>query len=358
MATSGGAANIYGIVYQILRTAKWAVQMHLTAPAKSLRSASLVAEPRAGGDLQVKFADRRVVLQFKTRSGSRTWSLREVVDEVLPDLYGQVDLLDGVETRFEFVTNGRMGNWRAALEFFDQLGKGEPPKSPLRTLDDRTLTRFFGQGRCTRRELFRTICDSVRRRATAKNEPLLLTRRRVWHLLGRFRFVPTGDAAEAKESMRTMLRAYLDDDKAAELALSAVVDTLLEYSSEGNVTFTPAELLQAAGINPEVFAGEDRFREALRQVTRNDTRQLVRFRPDLSVRRPYAWRSSKRLLCFRGPAGCGKSWTLAGLASEAEGNSLSTFLRASGDPRRDLERAAKLVVEDLLGCGVMGSLDA
>jgi len=259
MTTTPGAYNIHGVVFQVIRTAQWSVRMTLTSPAKRLASARLTAEPRSGGDFQVRFAERRIVQQFKTRSGNRTWSLREVIDEVLPDLYRAVDLADASETRFEFVTDGRMGSWRIAAEFFDQLGKRPVPGSPLHVLDDETQLRFFGKGRCSRRDLFRTICDAVRKHASAKHEAVLLTRRKVWHLLSRFRFVQTPSAAEARISTQTMLRPYVADDKAAKTALSAVIDTLLEYSAAGDVTLRPASFYKPSESIPMPSPERNRY---------------------------------------------------------------------------------------------------
>jgi hypothetical protein len=355
MATTPGAYNIHGVVFQIIRTAQWSVRMTLTSPAKRLASARLTAEPRSGGDFQVRFADRRIVQQFKTRSGNRTWSLREVIDEVLPDLYRAVDLADASETRFEFVTDGRMGSWRIAAEFFDQLGKRPVPASPLHVLDDETQLRFFGKGRCSRRDLFRTICDAVRKHASAKHEAVLLTRRKVWHLLSRFRFVQTPSAAEARISTQTMLRPYVADDKAAKTALSAIIDTLLEYSAAGDVTFTPGELLQAVGIDPDAFTGTEPLREAVRQIVRREASTLVRFRPDLSVRSPTPLTHPWILACYRGPGGSGKSWMLAALASEVNG--LAIFLQSSGDPEQDIVGAARRILEEVLGNAPLQSMD-
>jgi hypothetical protein len=366
MVGSGGPGNIHGIIFQILRTAQWAVRLRLTTTPGNLRTARLIAEPQSGGDLQTRFpdlqfSDRRVVQQFKTRSGDRTWSLQEVVEEVLPDLYRAVDLAALPQTRFEFVTDGRMGNWRAAMEFFASLGRREPPASPLHAVDNVQSLRFFGRGKCTRRQLFRRICDVIRSHPTAKKDPLLLTRRKVWHLLGRFRFVRTPGPDHAERSLLVMLRPFVEDDDAVEVASNAIIVELLRLSRKGDAEFTSDQLLATAGIDPGRFAGSAPLQEAVRQLVRHQTQELVGFRSELSVRPACVWRGTKRLLCFRGDAGVGKSWALASLAQAEDAvnpSVLSAFTRATGDIVADIDRVVKQIHEDLLGSGTVTSLDA
>jgi hypothetical protein len=54
---------------------------------------TLILEPQGGGgDLQETSKAVRTVQQLKARSGGGTWSLREIVESVLPDLYLAIDL--------------------------------------------------------------------------------------------------------------------------------------------------------------------------------------------------------------------------------------------------------------------------
>lgn len=75
--------------------------------------------------------------QWKARSDGGTWSLAELIDEVLPDLYRAVDgsALDS-SVVYRFVTEGRRGRWDNAQAFFKTL-RGLPiPDQPLLDLDD------------------------------------------------------------------------------------------------------------------------------------------------------------------------------------------------------------------------------
>src|ERR1043165_5549779 len=114
---SGGSANLYGVLYQILQTLSWTLNFHLRSTDVEKTSITLILEPRFGGDLQIAFPTHRLVQQHKTRSGDRTWSLTDVVNDVLPDLYLSVEHTNSND-RFEFITDARMGRWRGALRFF------------------------------------------------------------------------------------------------------------------------------------------------------------------------------------------------------------------------------------------------
>jgi hypothetical protein len=352
VAPIGGAANIFGIVYQILRTAQWAVRLRLTASIASLTRVQLVAEPRSGGDLQIRFPNRRVVQQFKTRSGDRTWRLREVIDEVLPDLYRAVDIARHPSTRYEFITTGRMGAWRAAAEFFGSLRARAIPKNPLLALDASTLSRFFGSGMMTRRQLFADICDAVRRHEPAKREPMLVTRRKVWHLLSRFSMRSTPSVEATESALHTMLRPLVGNEEAVIVARDRILATLLRYSSRGDATFTTTELLEEAGIPTESFLSGEPFREAVRQQGAADAQTIMRYRADLSVRDAPMWTDDrKRILCLRGPSGVGKSWALAGIADSVNTSNggVAVLVRATDNPTNDVLVGAQRIVRNILG---------
>jgi hypothetical protein len=89
----GGPATVNGILYQILWSLLRALKMHVrecdrSSADNSVERAVLVLEPReGGGDVQERSGRRRVVEQLKAKSGGGTWSLTDLVKEVLPDLY-------------------------------------------------------------------------------------------------------------------------------------------------------------------------------------------------------------------------------------------------------------------------------
>src|SRR5690348_14374460 len=91
--TAGGSATVNGVLYQMLCSLLRAVKVYTQAPERSpqdgaFTQAVLILEPRqGGGDVQERRGRSRVVEQIKARPDGGAWSLREVVEEVLPDLY-------------------------------------------------------------------------------------------------------------------------------------------------------------------------------------------------------------------------------------------------------------------------------
>jgi hypothetical protein len=93
MPEAGGSAAIYGILYQILANLWRVSEIRLKAKlaGQEIQSALLILEPKwGGGDARYEGDGIRVVEQYKTRSGNRTWSLKDLIEDVLPNLF--VDL--------------------------------------------------------------------------------------------------------------------------------------------------------------------------------------------------------------------------------------------------------------------------
>lgn len=88
--SAGGPSTTWGILYQalwcLLRTLRLRVTSFSLGTDGQLAGAVLLLEPRAGGDLQELGTALRRVVQLKTRGGGRTWPLRDIVVDVLPDL--------------------------------------------------------------------------------------------------------------------------------------------------------------------------------------------------------------------------------------------------------------------------------
>src|SRR5258706_14906629 len=94
MAQAGGSATANGILLQVLGTLGHAVNLTLRVDRDpdDAGSATLIIEPvGGGGDLQLHWGGKVIAEQWKARSGGHTWSLAEVIDHVLPDLYCAVE---------------------------------------------------------------------------------------------------------------------------------------------------------------------------------------------------------------------------------------------------------------------------
>jgi hypothetical protein len=93
MPQAGGSAAIYGILYQILANLWRASEIRLEAKlaGQEILSARLILEPKGGGDARYEGEGIRVVEQYKTRSGNRTWSLKDLIEDVIPNLFVDLD---------------------------------------------------------------------------------------------------------------------------------------------------------------------------------------------------------------------------------------------------------------------------
>lgn len=125
MTQAGGSANINGVLYQILGSIDWAARIRLSATVEDneFSKALLILEPAGGGgDIVIKWDTGRIVEQWKAKSDQGTWSLAEVIEKVIPDLYLSVDSdhLDD-NSEYRFITEGRRGKWENAEEFFKTL---------------------------------------------------------------------------------------------------------------------------------------------------------------------------------------------------------------------------------------------
>jgi hypothetical protein len=198
----GGPSTVNGVLYQLLGSLATlggfrAVGQQLAGG--QLEQLTLILEPSKGGDQQALFAGKRVVTQLKARSTGGTWSLQEIIRDVLPDLYLSVDDSEQ-DTVYRFVTEGRRGDWGDVEEFFRTLPAPPEGSDILLALDDATELafgrrspasnkandRFWEPGPYTPRTLFRKIVDTLRQRTLVAAEPYEVTWRKTWQLLRGF----------------------------------------------------------------------------------------------------------------------------------------------------------------------------
>ncbi|MDQ5858119.1 MAG: hypothetical protein M3542_07590, partial [Acidobacteriota bacterium] len=159
MTKPGGPANINGILYQALQSLGWVARFTLSGTGEGTL---LIAEPK-GGDLEVRYPFQRTISQFKASDKVGTWSLTELIDQVLPDLYLAVDTKNAQKASYVFVTEGRIGSWTRAYEFFRSLASRPfTLESPTATLDASRSIKFARGYSTTERALFSRILDTVR----------------------------------------------------------------------------------------------------------------------------------------------------------------------------------------------------
>lgn len=371
-APPGGPATINGVLYQSLWSLLRAVRVHIQevqlAPDSAIEKTRLVLEPcPGGGDLQVNRGAARIVEQLKACREDDTWPLTDIVREVLPDLYVAYDPARP-ETEYRFVTEGRMGRWDDAYDFFRGLRQRTwDEQAGLDGLDDgreiafqrgpRTLAAapgdpppFWPLPRYTERTLFERVVEEVRkRRVISKREDEAATRRGVWHLLGRFEFAGEHTLSKVRQEVNSLLLAIIARDAGLDEKRQALLAGLLEEASKGSAAIDSKEFLGRYQLDSVPLTNWSLIRENARRHLDCVLRRLG-YCADEDVRRETAlslvrgWRSSALLLALVGESGVGKSWELYALAQACAGEeALVVLLAATGDADRDCQRAANTV---------------
>lgn len=352
MTLAGGSAMMYGVLYQLLGAAHWAAKADLATKTEGelWTEASLVIEPQDGGDLQVTLGQRRVVEQWKARSDSGAWSLRSVIEDVLPDLYRAVESEPFLkQTEYRFVTEGHRGRWLKAKTFFESLSKQTVPSNPLTALDPGEKTEFLPRTPQNRIEFFRYILDTLRTHSDIAADPELVSSRKLWHLLSNFQMVEERSYDQLVEEVDALLApavAYREDVQQKRRQLCAA---LLERAATGNSTFSPKDLFASVNLKTTALANRSNSREALFTAVKLHTQERWLYREYFDVRRPPESDQSS-VLVFSGASGQGKTWRLASLAFAAfSQGSLAVALNKAENADATLLRASRSIARPVLG---------
>ncbi|WP_197455748.1 NACHT domain-containing protein [Stieleria neptunia] len=331
MSSVGGSANINGILYQILGTLNQtvALRFHPTqCSGDDVVEASLIVEPADGGDLQYESGGERVVQQWKAKARGGTWSLKKVVEEVLPDLYLAVpdEELD-CSCRYEFITEGRIGNWTTAYDFFSSLDRNPPADRFEESLDDSSKNHKRDGKKISDLELFRWVLNAVRKREGARDEEIELSKRKVWHLLGRFRMQENENHELQTAKLNQFLIHHVEFAEDVDAKRRELCGVLLDAASQGPQELSAESLLRRASIPLYSFRDWDRLHTRL---SKRLTEQLKKegYTRELDVRKQTP--SLRNEIFVTGDSGQGKTWWLARAASNmAESGALVVWVPAA-----------------------------
>ncbi|NQT14650.1 MAG: hypothetical protein HQ582_17975 [Planctomycetes bacterium] len=333
-----------------------------------LSEATLILEPADGGDQQEEFGIRRVVVQLKARSDDRTWSLQDLVTEVLPDLYRAVDLTRP-ETTYCFVTEGRRGDWGEAEDFFRSFNNRLVTEDALASLSDSKEVKFgkrvqqpgtekkpfWDPGPYTERGLFDRIVAYVRSRAKNREEPVAQTRQRLWHLLANFEFEPGNTWESIQEAVDNWLVTIVPALEDLPRFRDALLLDLARRASSGSAPVVATEFLDEHGLNATPLS---KWMELTSKATHHLVRTLqlrgIDFgeeaRPGLVDLTFGRWMSNGPILILSGESGQGKTWLGYSLLWEAvRRQEIAIAIESEGNAHRDQDVAARVFWQEIVG---------
>ena len=371
---AGGSSTVYGILYQMLWSLLNLLKIHVVSCSldsqERIDRITMTLEPTGGGgDLQMVGLKERSIEQCKAKSDCGTWSLRKVIEEVLPDLYLAVDL-KRQNTKYRFVTEGQIGKWQEVERFFACLGKKTcPEENVLSALDNDVILTFggsieskqyqkaanleFQQEQYTERTLFECIAKQIRKRKGVRNEPVNETHKKLWHLLANFAFVGGQTEETLQKRVDSLLLALVDSEADLAARRGAMLDDLAHSASRGGATVKPKEFLERHGLNVVPLTDWNSLVLRSKHYLNNQL-DLFNYNAEQNVRADEAealvcsWPSDKPVLVLSGESGQGKSWQLFAIGEcLTQRGELVTLVRAEGNASRDLEEAARVFSHEL-----------
>jgi hypothetical protein len=353
MPQAGGSATIYGVLYQLLGTVHWAskIQYFAERQGEDLTDVRLTIEPSdGGGDVRIVSSECRIVEQWKAKSGSGTWSVRQLVEEVFPDLYRAVETgaLDRRCT-YRFVTEGRRGKWMDLNAFLKECRDLGGSSDPVNALDDSEEMAFLHGELHTRLAFFNWIVKTLRGHLDIAADGEELTHKKLLHLLRNFEIEELRTMETLCREVNSILLGVVDLLEQVEPKRRELCGLLLEYAGKGNVTVTPQDLLQSVGLEANSLGDWTALRERLKSNVLDQMEREWSYSANDDMRAPPTWPPGKRIVLLSGESGQGKTWQLGALALDAfRISGLATIATATGDAERDIQSAADLVWQDTL----------
>lgn len=346
----GGSSTVYGILFQILGSLSWVARLTLRGGKRRgrLSKAQLVLEPCDGGDLQIAGGRQRIVEQWKSRRTTRPWTIRDIIQDVLPDLFKAVRASEPDTSIFRFVTEGKCSDWSAARALFQWMNQSELPNDPIAKLDEAQRGRYYGarSKELTAREFFESIVVAFKRRKVVhETDDYVDVCQRTWKLLSRFEVKDQVPLASLKEDVETLVRnmhdGYQEDIPEKREQLCGLV---LELSTKTGTTLSADQFLARAGLSLTALSNWQEVFRGLTEPSEGILANLLRYQRSSDVRSTFTWPDGKPILVITGASGQGKSWRLAAIGNAAlgEGNAVAV-VRATGTAKETLQRASDFV---------------
>lgn len=341
----------YGLLYQVFSSLGRALTVSVQEDRRAAQSIVLIVEP-SGGDLVETGPKQRDVYQYKARSSRQPWSLKDLIDKVLPDLYRAVPLAADLSTRYWLITEGGAGEWQEARALFAKLATIPLEQLP-QALDADVKRTYLPGRRHTERDFFLDVARRVTKRSGELDAETLS---RVQRLLIDFA-IKTVDFSAVQEQVTNLLLGFVEHYESLPHTVDALVGLLVRWGAEGSRSFTVDELLRSAGLAPTSLSllplAHDRIRERLDSQLAKTTYDRLKH-----VHRPVAWPQGRSVLCIAGESGMGKTSLLGQVADAAVEHGPVVFWRPRRNEKDALRGAADEVWRQILGHDATLPLDA
>lgn len=340
MTQAGGPAAINGFLYQILHHLGWIADVKLTGTVidQALAGdATLVLEPRGGGDARVEQAGVYVVEQYKTRPHG-TWSVNEIIHKVLPDLRRAVPEPPARDALYRFVTDGEPGTLESFRLFLAHVHLAATPAN----LDNQEVYTF-GQGLpSTCRALFKCIVETTR----SKNErPRADEQAVVFHLLSHLDLNFAVKADQPVGKIERLLCRYVNNHGEERQTRERLVGMLVEELSKGELRLDTKgvdDLLRRVDLDPARLHKLARLSGTMATLVVDRLYREAKYWPTADVRELPDWPADKPVILIAGDSGYGKTWQLGRLVTAlANARQIVTWASATKDSAEvQLHRAA------------------
>ena len=311
----GGSAALYGFLYQIAHHLSWVADVRLQKTNVDGDEGIVVFEPRSGGDAQSDGV-QYVVEQYKTRNAS--WSLNELLREVLPDLRRAVKSPSAQMASYRFITSGWAGRGVDAFVDFTKRIATLPSVDQI----DREVVRKYNDTFQTDEEVFSRTCMETRVRSFRGD--LAEERSEVFHLLScleiRWREGMEAVVARVNDALSLLFPTNIDIDRAR----ASLIGVLVERMAGRELRMTREQVRDfflRAGLDPDLPGKLPLLPSRLAAEVASRLGESG-YRGNEDVRGLLQWPLDRPILVITGESGNGKSWCLAklisGLAQEDE----------------------------------------
>lgn len=356
------------MLWSLLRASKASLYCDPVFNAGELTETTIILEPiGGGGDLVVQSREKTTVEQLKARPNGDTWSLREVVESVIPDLYLAANNLGDVD--FRFVTEGRMGKWNDVYKFFRSLRLRSCPDNPLDDLDntvtlkfarrnptDGKRTPFWDLDGYTQRTLFEKIVKVVRQRARVCDvDDELTTKKKLRKVLTNFEFVGGQEQSVVKQQIDSHLLTIVDRNDDLSRIRDNLCLELMRRATYGGAQIHCDNFFEEHGLSAIPLSNISLLRKSAQRLAA-DTVGRLGYETAADVRRTTVetdirnWPVHIPALVITGESGYGKSWRAFGICDlEQASPRLSVFVPGGSTTDDTLNRASIAIWQETAG---------